>query len=395
MQTPPCSRMESVPGAQSRFRMILLACLTLLMMKAGPLSLARAETPATASPDLPVRSLSRDNLLLFHDAQGKEQPVRSVQDWEQRRAETLRNMEAVLGKLPGDEKRCPLEIKVLEEIDAGSYIRRKITYQSEPNSRVPAYLLIPKSALQNPAQKAPAALCLHSTSADGPKVILGLTAKPDRQYGQELAERGYVVLAPNYPWLSEYEPDLKSLGWESGTLKAVWDNIRGLDLFDSLPYVKTGQYAAIGHSLGGHNSVYTALYDNRIKVIVSSCGLDSYVDYYNGNPDVWLPNRGWVQTRYIPRLAGYRGRLEEIPFDFQEMVASLAPRPVLIIAPKEDSNFRMESVDRVVRAALPIFKLYRVPDNLQLEHPDGGHNFPAEMRERAYRFIDAAVTSQP
>lgn len=358
-------------------------------------AIAGLAVAAEETQTLPVRQLPRENQLLFHDAQGKVQPVQSLQDWEQRRQETFRNMEQILGKLPGDEKRSPLNVETVEEVDAGSYVRRKITYQSEPGSRVPAYLLIPKAALENPSAKLPAALCLHSTSSEGPKVILGLGVKPDRQYGQELAERGYVVLAPNYPLLSEYQPDLKTLGWESGTLKAIWDNIRGLDLLDSLPYVQSGKYAAIGHSLGGHNSVYTALYDNRIKVIVSCCGLDSYVDYYNGNPDVWLPERGWVQQRYIPKMTAYRGRLEEIPFDFQEMVAMLAPRPVLIVAPKEDSNFRMDSVDRVVKAAAPVFKLYGVPENLQLEHPDGGHNFPPDMRERAYQLIDATLKPKP
>ena len=33
-----------------------------------------------------------------------------------------------------------------------------------------------------------------------------------------------------YLVLARYQPDLKVLGWQSGTLKAVWDNIRGLDL---------------------------------------------------------------------------------------------------------------------------------------------------------------------
>src|SRR2546430_7140022 len=36
--------------------------------------------------------------------------------------------------------------------------------------------------------------------------------------------RSYVTLAPNYPLLAKYQPDLKKLGWEGGTLKAVWDN---------------------------------------------------------------------------------------------------------------------------------------------------------------------------
>ena len=52
--------------------------------------------------------------------------------------------------------------------------------------------------------------------------VVGLGGKPNRQYASELAERGYVTLAPNYPRLAKYQPDLKALGWESGTLKAVW-----------------------------------------------------------------------------------------------------------------------------------------------------------------------------
>jgi len=29
-----------------------------------------------------------------------------------------------------------------------------------------------------------------------------------------------------------------------------------------------------------------AVFDERIKVIVSSCGLDSYLDYYGGHPNL-------------------------------------------------------------------------------------------------------------
>ncbi len=61
------------------------------------------------------------------------------------------------------------------------------------------------------------------------------------------------------------------------------------------------------------------------------------------------------------KLADYRGRLEEIPFDFHEMVAALAPKRVLIVAPLRDSNFRHESVDRVVKAAKPIFSCMVFP----------------------------------
>jgi hypothetical protein len=91
------------------------------------------------------------------------------------------------------------------------------------------------------------------------------------------------------------------------------------------------------------------------------------------------------------RLADYRGRLEDIPFDFHEMIGALATRHVLIIAPKRDSNFRADSVDRIAAAARPVFKLFGREDRLKVEHPDCGHDFPPEMREAAYMLFDEVL----
>src|SRR5262249_23076581 len=242
--------------------------------------------------------------------------------------------------------------------------------------------------------KAPAILCLHGTdNGVGHGTVVGLGAKPNRQYASELAERGYVTLAPNYPLLAKYQPDVKKLGWESGTLKAVWDNMRGLDLLASLPFVDASRgFGTIGHSLGGHKSVYTAVFDDRVKVVVSSCGLDSYLDYFEGNPKNWEPEKGWCQTRYMPKLAAFKGRLADIPFDFHEMIGALAPRHVLIVAPTKDSNFRADSVDRIVAAARPSFKLHGHEGRLRLEHPDCGRDFPPEMREAAHDLFDVLLS---
>jgi dienelactone hydrolase len=224
--------------------------------------------------------------------------------------------------------------------------------------------------------------------------VVGLGKNANRNYASELAERGYVCLAPNYPLLAKYQPDVKKLGWESGTLKAVWDNIRGLDYLESLPFVDGKSMGAIGHSLGGHNSVYTAVFDDRLKVIVTSCGLDSFLDYYGGDEKNWVLERGWCQTRYMPRLADYKGKLADIPFDFHELIGALAPRHVLIVAPKNDSNFKADSVDRIAAAARPVFKLHFHPNRLRVEHPDCGHDFPQEMRELAYRLFDTILAGK-
>jgi dienelactone hydrolase len=338
--------------------------------------------------------LPRDKLLVYRGEDGKATPVKTTADWGKRRAEIIRGTEAVMGKLPGDARRCPLDMKVEEEVDCDTHVRRLITYASEPGGRVPAYLLIPKDVLAG-KKKAPAVLCLHGTdNVIGHGTVVGL-GKANRGYAMELARRGYVTFAPNYPLLAKYQPDLKKLGWESGTLKAVWDNQRGLDLLATLPFVDASKgFGTIGHSLGGHNSVFTAVFDDRIKVVASSCGLDSFLDYFDGNPKNWDPEKGWCQTRYMRRLADYKGKLADIPFDFHELIGALAPRHVFIIAPTKDSNFKADSVDRIAAAARPVFKLYGHEDRLRVEHPDCGHDFPPEMREAAYKLIDSVLAEK-
>lgn len=325
-----------------------------------------------------AEKLSHTNLLQFIAADGAIKTVRSTNDWNVRRQSILRAMQEVMGPLPGNEKRGPLEMKLEEEVDCGDYVRRFISYAPEPGARVPAYLLLPKVAL-NSTRQFPGVLALHQTHALGQKVVVGLGNSTNDEYGVELVQRGYVVLAPPYPLLANYHPDLKKLGYESGTMKAIWDNIRGLDLLESLPFVKRGGFGAIGHSLGGHNSIYTAVFDERIKVIVSSCGFDSYRDYKDGNIT------GWASEHYMPKLKNYA---PNYPFDFPEMIAALAPRAVFVNAPLGDTNFKWRSVDAVAAAAREVFGLYDLPKRLRVEHPDCGHLFPRAMREQAFQLLD-------
>lgn len=337
---------------------------------------------AVLSPFAAAQRLDRKKLLQYRDEHGRVMPVRTVKDWLRRRAEFVSGMQQVMGPLPGLEKRCPLDVQTHEETERGSHLLRRVSYAAEPGGRVPAYLLIPKRLLASRA-KAPAILCLHPTDHKiGHKVVVGLGGMPNRQYAEELAERGYVTLAPSYPLLAEYQPDLKALGYQSGTMKAIWDNIRGIDVLESLPFVRQGAFATIGHSLGGHNSVYTAVFDKRLRVVVSSCGLDSYLDYKDG--DI----RGWTSERYMPSLLEYRNRLSEIPFDFHEMIGALAPRVCFISAPLKDDNFKWKSVAEIFEAAQPIYKLHGKLENLILEHPDCAHDFPDDMRQVAYSLFE-------
>ncbi len=339
-----------------------------------------------------ARRLDADNLMQFRDAGGALKPVKTAADWERRRKRILAGMQAVMGDFPGGRKRGPVEIKVLEDVDAGGFRRRLIGYRVDEDMLTPAYLCIPKDVLAG-KRKAPAVLCLHPTdNRVGHKVALGLGGRSGRAYAKELAERGYVTLSPAYPHLANYWPNLGGQGYVSGTMKAIWDNSRGLDLLESMPFVESSRgFGAIGHSLGGHNAIYTAVFDKRITVLASSCGFDSYQDYYDGAERVWKFGAGWCQIRYMPRLSNYRGRLNEIPFDFQELLGALAPRPLFVNAPLRDGNFRHRSVDRCARAAAPVYQLLGGEGRLVVRHPDSDHNFPEAMRMEAYRTMDRVL----
>jgi len=90
----------------------------------------------------------------------------------------------------------------------------------------------------------------------------------------------------------------------------------------------------------------------------------------------------------MPRLLDYANRLEDVPFDFHELLGALAPRPVFISAPLGDTNFKWQSVDKTVEAARAVYRLYDARNRLHVVHPDCGHDFPAEIRTAAYKFLD-------
>jgi pimeloyl-ACP methyl ester carboxylesterase len=366
---------------QRQFLLVLVTLIGLAVMSPGRAADAETAYETTRLPP--------DNLLWFHDSRGHIKPVHSKADWSKRRKEILSGMQQVMGPLPDHKKRCALEMEVGEEIDCGGYIQRSISYASEPGSRVPAFLLLPKTVVNRKA-KTETILALHPTDMEfGRRVVVETLRSHYRAYAADLATRGYVVLAPAYPLMADYQPDLRKLGYQSGTMKAIWDNIRGIDLLESLPFVKKGRIGVIGHSLGGHNAIFTAAFDDRIKAVVSSCGFDSFADYMDGRID------GWTSPRYMPGLLDYRNRLKDIPFDFYELIGALAPRPAFINAPSNDSNFKWRSVDKIVSAVQPIYQLFGVEKKLIVVHPDVGHDFPAPVREEAYRFLDEALKHRP
>jgi acetyl esterase/lipase len=339
--------------------------------------------PAISDEPLPKYD-SHHDVKTFHAPNGTKQPIQSVADWDVRRKHILAGMQAVMGPLPDAKQRVPLDVKVLDEARVGGLVRRKISFQSDATDRVTAYLFLPPTG----GRKAAAVLCLQQTTQIGKDEPAGLGGDPSLHYALHLAERGFITLAPDYPSFGEHKYDFDPRhGYVSGSMKAIWDNIRAVDFLQSLPEVDGERIGVIGHSLGGHNAMFTAAFEPRLKVIVSSCG---FTRFHRDD----MPS--WAGPRYMPRIASeFKNDPDQMPFDFPEIIAAFAPRPFLTCSAMRDNDFEVRGVRESLDAARPIYSLFGKPDHLAGHYPDAGHSFPADAREVAYRFLETHLQPAP
>lgn len=311
--------------------------------------------------------------------------------------EIRRRMESVMGPFPGPLDPSARSVPAFDvtAVERGpGYVRKKVLYVVAGDDgrggddRVPAWLLLP----DGPPARRSAILCLHQTNAIGKDEPAGLGGLPDLHYADELARRGHVCLVPDYPRFGEYRwaEGLAGTGYASGSMKAIWNNVRGVDLLAGLAEVDPARVGVIGHSLGGHNAIFTAAFDQRLRAVVSSCGFTPFPEYYGGDL------AGWTSVTYMPRIREVWGSdPDRVPFDFPEVIAALAPRGCWICAPLRDDNFAVDGVRRAIAEARPLYGLFGAEDRLVLVTPDAAHTFPERERLEAYRWLERILGAGP
>lgn len=306
--------------------------------------------------------------------------VSTREEWAAHRKQVITAMERVMGPLPGKDAQVPLDVRTIQTAGDNDITRIKLSFQSDKAGRVHAWLLRRTQDL-NSKVKRPAVLCLHQTVRSGKDEPVGLAGSANMHYALELARRGYVTLSPDYPSLGEHDWDFKAHPeYVSGTMKAIHDNQRAVDLLQSLSDVDPERIGVIGHSLGGHSAMFTAAFEPRLKVIVSSCGFSSF-----HRDDV----PSWTGPRYMPRIASEFGNdADRLPFDFSDIIATFAPRPFLACAALHDRDFDVTGVRESIAAARPSYQLLGRPLHLQAVYPDSPHDFPPATRKQAYEFLD-------
>lgn len=246
----------------------------------------------------------------------------------------------------------------------GQIDRYHVSFSSERNDRVTAWLLVPAQASQRPT---PAMICIHSTTrGSGKDATIGLSGRtpvdpPDtneggRSYGLHLARHGYVTLSIDLLTDGErIEPGKEVLDsrpfyqrhpqW-SIVGKNTWDIMRSVDFLETLDHVDSRHIGCVGLSLGGHTAVFAGAFEPRIAATISVGGV---LDWHR-------PGSHWSRDVgtyiYIKKFRPYIDDPElPIPVDFDELMMLVAPRPMLILSSEWEFDNRRKLLEKCLSVA--------------------------------------------
>lgn len=282
---------------------------------------------------------------------------------------------SLLGAMP---IKTPLLSHIIEEVDCGTFVRKKISYSSEEGETISAFLCVPKTKLT----PLPAVYCFHQHANNwhlGKSEVVGLAGSLDQAYAKELAERGYITLAPDAICFEErassndpvlyHANQLHSRLLRGQTLlaKVLFDTSAGIDLLESLPEVDSNRIGFVGHSYGGRTALFAPAFDKRIKASVSNCGSTTFKQMLAQNIQ--------IQFDYvIPNFIAYG--------DIEDVVRLVEPCNLLILGADEDKF--SQNIEAIYEYASDAFYY----GNLERQIYPGKHGFSEEMRLKAYSFLD-------
>lgn len=289
---------------------------------------------------------------------------------------------SLLGPLP---QKAPPAPAVLEEVDAGPFLRQTIEFAVEPGERIRAFLCLPHGGRREAASPRAfagpraAVICFHQHAGNrllGKSEVVGLAGDPDQAYASELAERGFVTLAADAICFEDRCQDrdaparahLRELHHRlirGQTLlgKILHDVAAAVDLLQTLPAVDPGRIGFIGHSYGGRTALFAPVFDRRIKASVSSCGATPYRH---------MPG---IQVDYVVPGILRHGDLEDV-------VRLVEPASLLILGGDRDDNWSQD-IAEIVTYAQSAFRQGTLESAL---YP-AAHAFTPAMRQHAYRFL--------
>ncbi len=207
-----------------------------------------------------------------------------------------------------------------------------------------------------------------------------------------LVRAGYAVLAFDQSGfgsrMSESGPFYDRYPHWSQMGRMVEDARAAIDALEKDSLVDPQRIYLFGYSMGGAVGIYTAALDSRVKGLVSICGFTPM------RSDTADRGTGGI-ARYshehplIPRLGFFVGHENQIPYDFPELLGSLAPRPVLVVQPQLDRDATPADVQSAIEQAKKVYALYGSAAKLQLQDPWDYNRLPTRMQDEIVKWMGA------
>ncbi len=324
--------------------------------------------------------------LLLDEAGGA---IGSPGEWEARREGIRRRMRSILGEDPpaaanpggeyGVEERH--QATLLGRPGGGGGVEKK---GLNIGNYIPADLYFPEGA-EKAGKRLPAVVWLHPTSCSSGYVAGYRRGDPIHI---ALAREGFAVLAYDQIGCGSrieegrhfYEryPRWSLLG------KMIRDARSAVDALAEHPLVDRERIAGLGYSLGGMVALHAAALDERIRGVVSVAGFTPF------RLDAASKGTGGVRRfshwqAILPRLAFFEGEEARIPYDFHEVLALIAPRPLLVVAPARDREATLADVNAALDEAEKVYTLLGAKGKLERQSPDDYNRYGPELQAEVNR----------
>lgn len=305
--------------------------------------------------------------------------IKSLEDWEQKRVTYRKQLFEMLGLSPQPAK-TDLKPEITGTINSDGFIVENITFQSRPGLYVTGNLYRPAKQ----EGKIPAILYVCGHGGVKKNGIIYGNKVHYQHHGEWFARNGYVCLTIDTLQLGEIEGlhhgtyregmwEWLSRGYTPAGVEA-WNCIRALDYLQSRPEVDGEKLGVTGRSGGGAYSWWIAALDERIKAAVPVAGITSLKNH--------------VIDGVIEGHCDCMFMVNTYQWDYAQVAALVAPRPLLISNTDKDSIFPLDGVVDVYRSAMQIYELYGVPQNLGLQITEGPHKDTQELRIHAFRWFN-------
>jgi dienelactone hydrolase len=147
-----------------------------------------------------------------------------------------------------------------------------------------------------------------------------------------------------------------------------------------LPPVDAKRIYTLGYAMGGMLALYGTALDERIAGAASFCGFTPLRADTADKPTGGV-RRLWQWHALVPRLGLFQGREGDIPYDYDDVLRLIAPRPCLIVSPTRDRQADCNEVVACVEHAREAWRAEVASSLLTHLVPDGTNRFELEQHE--------------